>query len=91
MPVHNHECWWCRAAGGFVGIKNGGATCYMNSLFQQLFMQPSIRAFLLAGPEMPAADRDDSVFYQLQVAATALVACIDKPHALCVQRWLCMS
>ena len=64
-----HECWWCRAAGGFVGIKNGGATCYMNSLFQQLFMQPSIRAFLMAGPETPAAARDDSVFYQLQVGS----------------------
>jgi hypothetical protein len=50
-----------------VGIKNGGATCYMNSLFQQLFMQPSIRAFVLAGAEVPQAERRDSVFYQLQV------------------------
>ena len=40
-----------------MGIKNGGATCYMNSLFQQLFMQPSIREFVLAGAECrpPAA------------------------------------
>ena len=50
-----------------MGIKNGGATCYMNSLFQQLFMQPSIRAFVLAGAEVPQAERRDSVFYQLQV------------------------
>ena len=50
-----------------MGIKNGGATCYMNSLFQQLFMQPSIREFVLAGAEVPPADRRDCVFYQLQV------------------------
>ncbi len=53
-----------------MGIKNGGATCYMNSLFQQMFMQPSIREFVLAGAEVPPADRRDCVFYQLQVSYT---------------------
>lgn len=27
----------------FAGLQNGGATCYMSSVFQQLFMQPTIR------------------------------------------------
>ena len=50
----------------FVGLKNGGATCYMNSVFQQLFMQPSIRKMLLAVPES-SEDQTDNVFYQMQV------------------------
>ncbi|EDQ87095.1 uncharacterized protein MONBRDRAFT_38117 [Monosiga brevicollis MX1] len=33
-----------------VGLRNGGATCYMNSLFQQLFMQPSLRRALIDIP-----------------------------------------
>lgn len=37
-----------RTSAGFVGLKNGGATCYMNSLLQQLYMTPGIAEFLLA-------------------------------------------
>jgi len=49
-----------------VGLKNAGATCYMNAVFQQLFMQPSIRALVLGAREAPPAERDASVFHQLQ-------------------------
>ena len=31
-----------------MGLKNAGATCYMNSLLQQLFMIEPIRAGILA-------------------------------------------
>lgn len=32
---------------GFVGLKNLGCICYMNSVFQQLFMIPNLRASIL--------------------------------------------
>lgn len=37
-----------RPTQGFVGLKNAGATCYMNSVLQQLYMVQSIREGLLA-------------------------------------------
>ena len=50
-----------------MGLRNGGATCYMNAVFQQLFMQPSIRALVLGAKEEPGPLREDSPFFQLQV------------------------
>ena len=43
ISVHQHE----RSLTGFVGLKNLGATCYMNSMLQQLYMIPSFRKALL--------------------------------------------
>lgn len=37
-----------RPLQGFVGLKNAGATCYMNSVLQQLYMVESIREGILA-------------------------------------------
>lgn len=37
-----------RPKGGFCGLKNAGATCYMNSVLQQLFMVPLIRVGILS-------------------------------------------
>ncbi|XP_029684387.1 ubiquitin carboxyl-terminal hydrolase 24 isoform X4 [Takifugu rubripes] len=54
-----------RAASGFVGLKNGGATCYMNAVFQQLYMQPGLaEAFLSI--EDDTDQPEESVFYQVQ-------------------------
>ena len=33
---------------GLVGLKNGGATCYMNAVTQQIFMTPALRNALLS-------------------------------------------
>lgn len=44
-----------------MGLKNAGATCYMNSVIQQLYMIPSIRNSILAIEE-PGSDTDDDMF-----------------------------
>ena len=40
-----------RPAKGFVGLKNAGATCYMNSVIQQLFMIPAIQGRIISLPK----------------------------------------
>lgn len=57
-----------RGVSGYVGLKNAGATCYMNSVLQQMYMQPQIRCGLLNGGNNVVApdDRASSVLYQLQ-------------------------
>lgn len=64
---------------GYVGFKNQGATCYMNSLLQTLYM---LVAFRKAVYEMPLPDLDSSdsdmtyalqkVFYELQFSSTVV-------------------
>ncbi|KAJ6662583.1 hypothetical protein lerEdw1_011720 [Lerista edwardsae] len=54
-----------RSVSGFVGLKNGGATCYMNAVFQQLYMQPGLPEALLSIDD-DMDNPDDSVFYQVQ-------------------------
>jgi len=56
--------------GEYVGLVNQGATCYMNSLMQQLYMIPEFRFGILAQLSTDAiaddAERADSLLYQLQ-------------------------
>jgi ubiquitin carboxyl-terminal hydrolase 9/24 len=49
-----------RAACGYVGLKNGGATCYMNSVLQQLFMQPGVAEYIL-GIDVENVDEERQV------------------------------
>ncbi|NXB82674.1 USP9X hydrolase, partial [Donacobius atricapilla] len=49
-----------RPPKGFVGLKNAGATCYMNSVIQQLYMIPAIRNGILA-IEGTGSDVDDDM------------------------------
>ena len=53
---------------GFVGLRNLGATCYMNSLMQQLFHTPAFRAEALCVPITEVADsQEGELMYQLQL------------------------
>lgn len=71
-----------RKMTGYVGFKNQGATCYMNSLLQTLYM---LGAFRRAVYEMPLPDSTDEnvggskmsyalqkVFYELQYSSTTV-------------------
>ena len=46
-----------RALCGYVGLKNAGATCYMNSVLQQLYMTHPIREVILSA-ELDAEDEN---------------------------------
>jgi ubiquitin C-terminal hydrolase len=54
-----------KAAVGYVGLKNLGATCYMNSLHQQLFHVPEFRGSILQVP-VPEEDIQTSLVFQMQ-------------------------
>ncbi|CAG0901061.1 unnamed protein product [Cyprideis torosa] len=65
-------CWDSKKHTGYVGLKNQGATCYMNSLLQVLFFTNQLRKAVYKMP----TESDDSaksvalalqrVFYELQ-------------------------
>lgn len=48
-----------RTARGFVGLKNAGATCYMNSVLQQLYMVHPIRLGILSAHGADTDSNDD--------------------------------
>ncbi|KAF9917165.1 hypothetical protein BX616_001769 [Lobosporangium transversale] len=57
-----------RASCGFVGLQNLGATCYVNSLMQQFYMNKEFRYGILDAPiDEMEADKHDTLLYQLQV------------------------
>lgn len=53
-----------RGECGYVGLKNGGATCYMNAVLQQLFMMPGFSEYILGIDD--DTDKQKSLFSQLQ-------------------------
>lgn len=74
-----------RGPSGYVGLVNLGATCYANSVFQQLFMQPAIRQLILGGPEdTPGAAGNPSVFGQLQAWPCSAPRELSSTTATCV-------
>ncbi|XP_074647259.1 ubiquitin carboxyl-terminal hydrolase 7-like isoform X2 [Tubulanus polymorphus] len=65
-------CWDSKKHTGYVGLKNQGATCYMNSLLQTLYFTNQLRKSVY---QMPTESDDSSksvalalerVFYELQ-------------------------
>ena len=56
-----------KSSAGFVGLRNLGCTCYMNSVMQQFYMIPTFRAEILSiiNPNKDEK-QDESVLYQTQ-------------------------
>ncbi|XP_017847600.1 probable ubiquitin carboxyl-terminal hydrolase FAF isoform X2 [Drosophila busckii] len=48
-----------RPGKGFCGLKNAGATCYMNSVLQQLYMVPAVRVGILKAHGAATNDNED--------------------------------
>ncbi|XP_067634379.1 probable ubiquitin carboxyl-terminal hydrolase FAF isoform X3 [Eurosta solidaginis] len=48
-----------RPIKGFCGLKNAGATCYMNSVLQQLYMVPYIRVGILKADGAATIENED--------------------------------
>lgn len=58
---------------GYVGLKNQGSTCYMNSLLQQLFLIPQFRQGIFSAVSELSLTQT-SLLYQLQVMFGFLLA-----------------
>jgi ubiquitin carboxyl-terminal hydrolase 9/24 len=54
-----------RSGSGYVGLQNAGATCYMNSVMQQIFANPQTRSFIFS------LDDDDEKEYMEYARAKA--------------------
>ena len=69
---------------GFVGLKNGGATCYMNAVLQQLYMIPELRAQLLSLPTSSPTSLADTKLHHVgvaqQVGPSSTPLCKGGPH-----------
>lgn len=75
---HNFHNYDSKSMTGFVGLKNQGATCYMNSLLQSLFFTNFFRKAVF---EIPTDEDEPSksvalalqrVFYQLATSSSSV-------------------
>lgn len=64
VQVHQQE----RSLSGFVGLKNLGCICYMNSIFQQLYMIPIFRKTIIEVEDRKADEQPDeqNVLFQVK-------------------------
>ncbi|KAF1836080.1 cysteine proteinase [Decorospora gaudefroyi] len=75
---HNFINYDSKKETGMVGLKNQGATCYLNSLLQSLFFTNAFRQAVYQIPTAEETDRSNSayslqrLFYLLQTSASAV-------------------
>lgn len=69
-----------KSSTGYVGLKNLGCTCYMNSLLHQFYMIPEIREGILAIPDNELQKNEESVLFQLKAIFGSLKASDRKFH-----------
>jgi len=75
---HNWVNYDSKKETGYVGLRNQGATCYLNSLLQSLYCTNAFRKAIYNIPTENDADMSNSVytlqrlFYQLQTSDTAI-------------------
>lgn len=66
VSTFRREIYDSRKETGFVGLKNQGATCYMNSLLQNLFHISFLRKAVYQIPVADTAHKGTSIPWQLQ-------------------------
>eukprot|EP01012_Entosiphon_sulcatum_P020819 TRINITY_DN25687_c1_g1_i1.p1 TRINITY_DN25687_c1_g1~~TRINITY_DN25687_c1_g1_i1.p1 ORF type:complete len:729 (+),score=146.84 TRINITY_DN25687_c1_g1_i1:82-2187(+) len=64
--VRTIAAYRAKGKAGYVGLRNQGSTCYMNSLLQTLFMTPEFRHALLGWELQPGPDTSKNIPLQLQ-------------------------
>jgi ubiquitin carboxyl-terminal hydrolase 7 len=65
-PVRNTWAWDSKKETGYIGLKNQGATCYMNSLLQTLYFVPYFRKAVYHMPTLETDTPDTSIALALQ-------------------------
>ena len=74
--MHRSDSTKCRSEG-YVGLKNLGCICYMNSIMQQIYMVPTFRYAILQSddhkPIETLSSFDDNLLHQLQRMYTYLL------------------
>lgn len=75
---HNFNNYDSKKETGYVGLKNQGATCYLNSLLQSLYFTNAFRKAIYSIPTQNSENMDNSaytlqrLFYQLQTSQAAV-------------------
>lgn len=64
-----------RGIGEYVGLKNQGCSCYMNSFLQQIFMHPTLRQGILAAKVPPRSIPREPTKAEVEQAPERLIGC----------------